>query len=324
MTNFTLRRAKRENVNLIVGIAGGTGSGKTFSAMLLAKGICGDKPFAVIDTERGRASHYAELFAFDVLDLEPPFKPDAYAKAIKVADDAGYQAIVVDSMTHVWAGDGGVLDWQEAELDRMAGSDWKKREACKVAAWIQPKVAHKEMVQDTLLRTRAHLILCFRAEQKIEIVKENGKTVIVPKRSLTGLDGWIPVCEKSLPFELTVSFLMTADAPGMPKPIKLQKQHMEMFPLDRPINESSGRLVAEWASGGAAPKPVVPPATPPVDPPLAFDLDDAIARLLECETMPDAQAVFGDSWKKLADNKPARAKLQSIYDDVKSVLTPTP
>ena len=322
MTNFTLRRAKRENVNLLIGIAGGTGSGKTWSAMSLAKGICGDKPFAVIDTERGRASHYADLFAFDVMDLEPPFTPEAYAKAIEFADKAGYPAIIVDSMTHVWAGDGGVLDWHEAELNRMSKGDFAKRENCKMAAWIKPKMAHKEMVQDTLLRTRAHLILCFRAESKIEMIKENGKTVIVPKQSLVGLDGWMPVCEKSLPFELTVSLLMTADAPGMPKPIKLQEQHRAMFPLDRPINEASGRLVAEWASGASTPKPVVAPATP-ADPPPAFDMDDAIARLLECETMPDAQAVFGDAWKKLADDEPARAKLKSVYDDVKSVLTPT-
>ena len=167
MTNFTFRPARRENVSLLIGLAGGTGSGKTWSAMSLAKGICGDKPFAVIDTENGRASHYADQFRFDVLDLRAPFSPDAYTNAILAADKAGYGAIVVDSMSHVWAGDGGVLDWQENELDRMAGDDWKKREAVKMAAWIKPKMAHKHMVQK-LLQVRAHLILCFRAEPKIE------------------------------------------------------------------------------------------------------------------------------------------------------------
>lgn len=245
---FQFRAAKRQNVSLLIGLAGGTGSGKSYSAMRMASGICEDKRFAVIDTEAGRALHYADQFNFDHGDLHAPFTPDAYIEAIQAADKAGYPVIVVDSISHVWAGDGGVLDWQEAELDRMAGDDWKKREACKMAAWIKPKMSHKAMVQK-LLQVRAHLVLCFRAEQKIEMVRENGKTLIVPKQSLTGLDGWIPVCEKSLPFELTASFLLTADAPGMPKPIKLQEQHRRLFPLDHPIDEESGRKVAQWASG---------------------------------------------------------------------------
>jgi hypothetical protein len=96
---------------------------------------------------------------------------------------------------------------------------------------------------------RAHLILCFRAEEKIEIIKEDGKTKIVPKQGPTGLLGWMPVCEKALPFELTASFLMTHDAPGVPKPIKLQEQHRALFPLDQPITEDAGRAIAEWSTG---------------------------------------------------------------------------
>ncbi len=248
--SFTFRPAIREGVNLLIGIAGGTGSGKTYSAMRMASGIAGDRRFAVIDTENGRARHYADRFNFDVCDLGAPFRPENYAEAILAADKVGYPVIVVDSMSHVWAGDGGVLDWQEEELDRMAGDDWKKREAVKMAAWIKPKMSHKHMVQK-LLQVKAHLILCFRAEPKIEMVKENGKMVIQAKHSLTGLDGWIPVCEKNLPFELTVSFLMTADKPGYPKPIKLQEQHKALFPLDQPVDERSGEGVAAWAKGGA-------------------------------------------------------------------------
>lgn len=251
---FEFKPAVRSHVPLIIGIISGTGGGKTMSAMRLAKGICGENSFAVCDTENGRAKHYADMFRFDHGDIRAPFRPDAYWDAIKSADDAGYPVIIVDSTSHVWAGDGGVLDWQEEELYRMAGNDWQKREKVKMAAWIKPKIAHKQMVQK-MLQVRAHLILCFRAEQKIEMIREDGKTKIVAKQSLTGLDGWIPVCEKNLPFELTASFLLTADAPGMPKPIKLQQQHRALFPLDQPINEESGRLVADWAKGGDAPKP---------------------------------------------------------------------
>jgi hypothetical protein len=242
--------AVRANVPLLLGFSGGTGSGKTFTAMEVATGLAGEKKFAVIDTENGRALHYADRFNFDHAELRAPFRPDAYLDAIIAADEAGYPAVLVDSTSHVWAGDGGVLDWQEEELDRMAGTDWKKREACKMAAWIKPKVAHKRMVS-RLLQMRCHVILCFRAEQKVEMKRdENGKMRIEAKESPTGLHGWIPTCEKNLPFELTASFLLTADRPGVVKPIKLQEQHRTFFPLDRATNRETGRQLAEWARGG--------------------------------------------------------------------------
>lgn len=266
---FTFRRAVRENVGLLIGVAGGTGSGKTFSSLRLASGIAAGKPFALIDTEAGRAKHYAQDFVFDHGDLAPPFTPDAYADAIMAADKAGYPVIVVDSMSLVWSGDGGVLDWQEKELDRMAGDDWKKRESCKMAAWIRPKLAHKRMVQK-LLQVRAHLILAFRAEPKIEMSRgKDGKMEIVAKQSLTGLDGWIPISEKSLPYELTASFLLMASRPGVPLPIKVQSQHRALFPLDKEITEESGRLIAAWATGAKQPSSAASakaPASSPASP----------------------------------------------------------
>ncbi|MEX1216502.1 AAA family ATPase, partial [Saccharospirillum sp.] len=251
--NFSFRPAVRENVGLLIGLAGASGSGKTYTAMRLAKGICGDKPFAVIDTEAGRAKHYADAFRFDHGDLKPPFSPLAYAEAIRAADEAGYPVIVVDSVSHEHAGDGGLLDMHEAELERMAGDDWKKREAVKMAAWIKPKAGHKRFVSK-LLQVRAHLILCFRAEEKIEMVRgETGRMEVRKKQTSTGLDGWCPISEKNLPYELTASFLLLASRPGYPMPIKLQEQHKALFPLDAPIDETSGRKLADWAKGSPQP-----------------------------------------------------------------------
>jgi hypothetical protein len=217
--SIEFRPAVRENVGLLIGLAGGTGSGKTFSALRLAAGICGDKPFAFIDTESRRGLHYADRGArsgsIDHAELRPPFRPSTYAEAIATADKAGYGAIVIDSMSHEWSGDGGVLDWQQEEFERLGG-----REATKLLSWSAPKQGHKKMVSK-LLQSRAHLIFCFRAEPHVEMVKEDGKTKIVPKTGLTGLNGWFPVTEKNLPFELTASFLLMADAPGIPLPIKL-------------------------------------------------------------------------------------------------------
>ena len=258
---FQFRPAVREAVGLLIGLAGASGSGKTYSALRLASGIAGDKPFALIDTEAGRAKHYADQFRFDHGDLHPPFSPGAYAEAIAAADKAGYPVIVVDSMSHVWAGDGGVLDAQEAELQRMAGDDWKRREAVKMAAWIKPKMEHKKMVQK-LLQVRAHLILCFRAEEKIEMVRgTDGKMQITKKQTATGLDGWVPISEKNLPYELTASFLLLGARPGVPMAIKCQEQHRSFFPPDQPITENAGKAIVQWAAGGGQSRH--PAALPP-------------------------------------------------------------
>lgn len=301
MAQFQFKPAIREQVGLLIGLASGTGGGKTFSAMRIASGISGDKPFAVIDTESGRALHYADQFKFDHGDLRAPFTPESYTDAIKAADSAGYPCIVVDSCTHEWSGEGGVLEMHDAELDRMAGDNYAKREQCKMAAWIKPKTAHKKMVQ-RLLQVRAHLILCFRAEEKVEMVRDENtkKMVIVPKVSRTGLDGWMPVCEKSLPFELTASFLLTADAPGIPKPIKLQEQHRAMFPLSEPISEESGRRVVQWATGAPA-------------------IDHA-ATLAAATTLPSLQKYFEAAYKSTRDASKRQA-FKDMYDARKAQLT---
>src|SRR5262249_37769672 len=154
------------------------------------------------------ALHYADQFHFEHGDLRPPFTPSAYADAIKAADDAKYPVIVVDSFSHEHDGEGGMLDMQEAEYQRMGG-----REAVKMASWIKPKGEHRKMVSG-LLQVRAHLILCFRASEKVEMVRgQDGKMEVRKKQTATGLDGWVPICEKSLPYELTCSFLLLASRP---------------------------------------------------------------------------------------------------------------
>jgi hypothetical protein len=237
----TFRPAVREQIPLLLGLAGGTGSGKTFSALELAKGIAQGSRFAVIDSENGRAKHYADLFDFDHAEIHAPFRPQTYIDAITAAD-ADYPVVVVDSASHEWYGDGGCLDWH----DELMGGQQSKN----LSAWIEPKREHKRLVT-RLLQIQAHVILCFRAESKVEAVRDSqGKLEIKPKASLVGLNGWIPIAEKNLPFELTASFLLMADKPGIPKPIKLPEQLKPLVPLYAPLAATTGLALAEWAAGG--------------------------------------------------------------------------
>ncbi|HEX5370038.1 MAG TPA: AAA family ATPase [Dehalococcoidia bacterium] len=254
--SYEFRPAVRANVPLLLALAGGTGSGKTMSALRVARGIADGKPFAGIDTENGRMLIYADEFPELMhASIQAPFRPTRYTEAIDAADaflakqgvPVENRVIVVDSASHEWYGDGGCLDWH----DELMGGDQKKN----LSAWIEPKRAHKAMVT-RLLRVQAHVLLCFRAEPKVEAVKNShGRIEIVPKASLVGLDGWIPIAEKNLPFEATASFLCMADKPGVPKPIKLPEKLRSMVALDAPLDEQTGRKLAEWAAGGKAAPP---------------------------------------------------------------------
>ena len=307
---FTFRPAKRENVPLLIGVAGGTGSGKTYSALRLAAGIAQGKRFVVIDTENGRARIYADEFEFDTTDIVAPFRPSKYADAVDAADAAGYPVIVVDSTSHEWYGEGGCLDWH----DELMGGQQSKN----LSAWIEPKKDHKRMVT-RLLQVRAHVILCFRAEPKVEAIKEGGQTKIVPKASLTGLDGWIPIAEKNLPYELTASFLLMADHPGVPRPIKLPEKLRPFVPLDRPLGEETGKALCEWAAGGANARPAPAPAAAPT-PSVSDDELEAVLKLaseVSDETRATAQKAIDEHRAKHGQVNPTwlgkmRASLESI------------
>lgn len=246
MTSFEFNDAVRADINLLILLAGGTGSGKTESAMRLATGLAAGKKFCVVDTENGRALHKADDYDFAHVPFEPPFTPERYAEAVKAADEKGYPVIVVDSGSHEWEGEGGVLDAQTAEFERMGS-----KEGARMASWIQPKARHKRFVQQ-LLRTRAHVILCLRAQDQIEIVKQGDKTVVRAKESLVGVQGWIPIVEKRLPFEATISLMLLQGKPGVPVPVKLERRHAGLVPLDQPLSEEVGVALAEWARGGTA------------------------------------------------------------------------
>ncbi len=248
--SFEFRPAIRQQTSLLVGISGSSGSGKTFSALRLARGLVGeDGTIALIDTEAGRALHYADTFAFNHGDLKPPFSPDAYFDAIAAADKTGYGVIIVDSMSHEWAGEGGCLDMHDAEVERQAGADLAKRERVNVLAWAKPKGRHKRFV-GRLLQCRAHLILCLRADEKLKVGEatdpRTGK-----KRIEFVAAGWQPICEKHFMYEMTLSMMLTDEAPGVPKPIKLQEQHRHAFPDGAQIGEDAGRALASWAGGKA-------------------------------------------------------------------------
>ena len=231
---FKYAPAKRADSHVMVSLAGASGTGKTYSALRLATGLSGDKPFAVLDTEAGRALHYTDDFKFDHSDFAPPFTPERYTEAVDAAVKAGYKAIVIDSMSHEFDGEGGIFEAAESGGGKGPGK------------WLQPKMRHKKMM-NKFLQVRAHLIFCLRAERKIDMTQKdsNGKMIVVDQ-------GWVPICEKKFGYEMTIRFTLNPTAPGMVDltlPHKVEDHHRMAFMPGAFIDEAGGRLLADWSQG---------------------------------------------------------------------------
>jgi hypothetical protein len=252
--DFEFSPAVRRNTHVLIALAGASGSGKTKSALELAMGLAGGNgnKIGMIDTESRRGLHYANgpgeddpnKYRFQHSDMLPPFRPHRFEEGIEAAEAAGLEVLIIDSFSHEWDGDGGMLEWADSIDNASAGK------------WQVPKKAHKKLVQTTMLQARCHLILCLRAEEKISIYKKGDRLkngTIADRNGVEPL-GWSPICEKRLMFEMTLSFTLSPTAPGIPQfdlPHKLQDQHRPFFPEGERISRKAGQLLDEWAKGGA-------------------------------------------------------------------------
>lgn len=246
--SFTFRPASSftERHGVFVAVTGGTNSGKSYSALRLAKGLAGDKKIAGADTEGGRLLHLRKHFDFDAVMMEPPHRPEKYADVAKAAEDAGYGALVIDSFTMEWVGLGGVLDWQAEEYQRMGA-----RDAVKLASWIKPKMAHKSMVY-SLLQRRIPIVFSIRAEEKAKKVGSDVKAE------------WAPICNKAFPFEVTVSFMLMQDRQGiidLRQNHKMEGSHRAIFRDGEQLSEQHGEQLAAWALGASPGSTSTAPAT---------------------------------------------------------------
>jgi len=313
---FTLRPAVREKIGLLFAVAGASGSGKTFSALVLARGIAnGTGKIAVIDTEAGRALHYApkpgakadgvRTFDFLHLDFQPPFTPERYIEAIQACEAAGATVIVIDSASHEWSGEGGCSDIQMAEAERMAAKDGKSVDSMTAPAWKRPKLRHQRMMA-RLIQCRTHLIFCLRAQEKVKIV--GGKVTPV---------GFMPICEKSFMFEMSGSVTLHPETPGRPRydlPHKLNDELREIFDEQHRIDAVAGKRLRAWAETGED-RPALDKA--------AVGTRDLVERIQDAASLPALKLITGEdavvkqrAW--LAKNRPELA--EQVDDAVAAAL----
>jgi len=248
MSSMKFVKAERKKAKARILLAGPSGSGKTWSALLIAKGIGGK--IAAIDTEAGSLSNYEHLAAVDVLELGPPFSPEHYMEAIDAAANAGYDVLIIDSITHEWNGKGGILEIK----DKLTGAnDYTK--------WGQLTPRHSAFIE-AMLHAPLHVIATVRSKTEY-VLEENDKGKQAPRKV-----GMAPVQRDGMEYEFTTVF----DLRQQDNVASCSKDRTGLFRGDPGvITEAVGTKIAEWLEGGVdtetgeVKQSGPAPAPPPVD-----------------------------------------------------------
>lgn len=224
-----LKKAERKKAKIRLGLSGPSGFGKTYSGLLIAKGLVGswDK-IALIDTENGSGELYSDLGDYNVITLEAPYSPERYIEAIKLCEESGMEAIIIDSITHEWDGEGGCLDIQNKLGGRY--QDWAK---------ITPR--HSAFIQ-AILTSRAHVITTVRRKQDYEMTNVNGKTQVQKV-------GTKEVTREGFEYELTMNLEFVSDK----HLVKASKDRTSIF-MGQPEfipSEETGEKIRKWCESGA-------------------------------------------------------------------------
>lgn len=224
------RKAERKKAKLRLGILGPSGSGKTYSSLMIAHGLAGR--VALIDTEHGSGELYSHLMEYDVAILTPPFSPEKYIQCIKQAEKE-YDILIIDSLSHAWAGEGGVLEMHDKATSATRNS---------FTAWREVTPLHNSLVE-AILQSSLHIIATMRTKTAYEITEENGKK----KVTKVGLQ---PVQRDGMEYEFTAVFDLSIDG------------HVATASKDRTMlfdgkhfkpSADTGRELLDWLDGGVDP-----------------------------------------------------------------------
>ncbi|TYO91458.1 AAA domain-containing protein [Oceanicella actignis] len=249
-------------LTITLGLCGASGSGKTYSALLVARGIAegmtGRKgaPIGIVDTENRRALHYRDAFPemvhFDMKAVDDAgemvgFGPERWIEVIDAAEAAELPVLVIDSFSHAWEGVGGVLDLHAQTLDRLTGGDESKRDRLSQLAWAHVKPRYRRLV-DRIVRARTNIVICTRAKPVMQDPR-TGRNARKTKTRRADVP-WDPAADGDLIFEMTAMMILDPAHPGCPVyQIKCADQFKPLFKADMPLGVEVGRRMAEWAKG---------------------------------------------------------------------------
>jgi hypothetical protein len=194
MSKIQIRKAERKQAKLRIGMSGPSGSGKTYSALLLARGLASAwEKVLIIDSENGSGELYSNLGAYNTISLRAPFTPESYIEAIKAAEEAGMEVIIIDSASHEWDGKGGCLEINESLASaKFKGNTW--------AAWSETTPRHQAFIE-AITQSLCHIVTTARS--KTDMIQTEDKKV---KKV-----GMKEIQREGFEYELTVNFNIDRD-----------------------------------------------------------------------------------------------------------------
>ena len=245
-----IRKAERKRAKARIGLCAPSGGGKTHSALRMASGM--GKKVVLIDTENGSGeleSGKPNIPDYDVITITAPFTVEKYLQAIHAAEKYGADVIIIDSLTHAWAGAGGLLD-EQAKIAKQTKNSY--------TAWRDVTPLHNELIE-TILQSPAHVIGTMRTKTDYALV-ENDRGKQVPQKI-----GLAPIQREGMDYEFTIVF----DIDQATHRTTVSKDRTSLFD-GKPgfvITDETGKAIAEWLSSGTAAteqhKPTTAPAAAP-------------------------------------------------------------
>lgn len=322
---FSFRPATRQDSKVLIGLYGESGCGKTYSALLLARGLAGEGgKVAMIDTESGRGALYADVIPGGYLHMQlgEPFSPQRYIDAITAAENAGMDVLIIDSFSHEWEGLGGVTA-MAADISRARAEKWNKPwdGVIQFGDWKEPKMQHQRLMLK-LLQTKLNVICCLRAKYKSRQVKnDKGKSEVVKDDHTTPIQAEDFIYEMTAHMEILQNHTIRITKCSHPDLLKC-------FDNNKPLSIQNGQRIGAWAKGAAAkvsPSSAAPPFSDsaPEDSNLHYqDAYEEFQRSIdEAQDMSDLQnalsgIVAAGSWLSQAQkddlNSAYKKKMQTI------------
>ena len=231
---MAFRKAERKKAKLRLAITGPAGSGKTYGALLIAQGLGGK--IAMIDTENGSGDLYAGLCDYDIAPLSAPYDPRKYIETIHEAEKAGYDIIIIDSLSHAWNGQGGVLDLQSkvAETSKSANS---------YVAWGKVTPIHNALIE-TILASPSHIIATMRS--KTEYVQNRNERGYTEIRKV----GLAPVQRDGMEYEFGTVFDLTPEHTASVSKDRTGIFDGKFFTL----SDETGKILRKWLDNSPSEK----------------------------------------------------------------------
>ena len=323
------KKAVKEDAKLRMAITGPSGSGKTYSALSIASALANGKPVAVVDTEHGSASKYSDIFSFDTIDMHAPFHPDKYIDAIAAAAKEGYSVVILDSLTHAWSGEGGLLDVVKTIEMRMKNPN-------SFAAWKDATPIQNRLIE-AIVSGNLHIICTMRS--KTDYVMQTGSNGKITPQKV----GMAPIQRDGFEYEFDVVLDMDNDNNAIVSKSRCPELSGKVIPKP---GKQVANILTTWLHGvPVAPKPLPKPtvtATPaaPVRVLLRGELDlsgqdlgeEEFSEIEPVDPNPrpgergspilPGESVWGlrgEKESQLEDPPPARTRSETLIDEIQKL-----